>query len=140
MYSLINALLQDAKDGITDEQPQHPTPNAPPPQPWQSHQSEIQDLLKDDEVTHFRYYFLFIYPTFCKNSLFTQLQDMSRYCHNPDVSHLLAQRWDGPHLPATPMEQLVGMGFADRTLNAQLLEKHQDCVEGVLNELLDRQD
>ncbi len=64
---------------------------------------------------------------------------MTQFCHNPDVSHLIAQRWDGPHKPATPMEQLVAMGFADRTQNGRLLEKHENVLSKVLNELLDKQ-
>ena len=64
---------------------------------------------------------------------------MSQFCHNPDVSHLISQRWDGPHKPATPMEQLVAMGFADRELNSRLLEKHKNILSEVLNELLDQQ-
>ena len=64
---------------------------------------------------------------------------MRQYCRNADVSHLLSQRWDGPHKPATPMECLVSMGFADRTANQRLLQKHNNCLEAVLNELLDNQ-
>lgn len=64
---------------------------------------------------------------------------MSQFCHNPDVSHLIAQRWDGPRKPATPMEQLVAMGFADRALNASLLEKHGNVLDKVVNELLGQQ-
>ena len=67
------------------------------------------------------------------------VQDMRKWCHNPDISHLLPLRWDGPKLPATPMERLIGMGFADRQLNAQLLEKHGNDLTSVLNELLDGQ-
>lgn len=67
------------------------------------------------------------------------LQDMSQFTHNPDVSHLISQRWDGPHTPTTPMEQLVTMGFADRALNNQLLQKHDHVMSAVLNELLDTQ-
>lgn len=67
-------------------------------------------------------------------------QDIRQYCHNPDVSHLiLQQRWDGPHQPTMPMEYLISMGFADRALNTQLLEKHNNVLEDVLNELLDMQ-
>lgn len=64
---------------------------------------------------------------------------MSQWCYNPDVSHLLPQRWDGPHQPGTPMERLVAMGFADRVLNQQLLEKHNNVIQEVLDELLDQQ-
>ncbi len=64
---------------------------------------------------------------------------MRQYCFNPDVSHLLSLHWDGPHIPATPMEQLIAMGFADRTLNEQLLQRHNHVVADVLNELLDIQ-
>ena len=64
---------------------------------------------------------------------------MRKWCHNPDISHLLPLRWDGPKTPATPMERLIGMGFADRQLNAQLLEKHNNDLTSVLNELLDGQ-
>jgi hypothetical protein len=64
---------------------------------------------------------------------------MRAFVHNPDVSHLISQRWDGPHAPATPMEQLVAMGFADRALNSQLLAKHNNVLADVLNELLDSQ-
>ena len=64
---------------------------------------------------------------------------MSRWCHNPDVSHLVPLRWDGPKTPATPMDRLIGMGFADRQLNARLLEKHDNNLGAVLNELLDDQ-
>ena len=67
------------------------------------------------------------------------VQDMRKWCHNPDISHLLPLRWDGPKPPATPMERLIGMGFADRQLNAQLLEKHGNDLTSVLNELLDGQ-
>ena len=35
------------------------------------------------------------------------------------------------------LEWLIGMGFADRQLNAQLLEKHNNNLTEVLNELLD---
>lgn len=62
---------------------------------------------------------------------------MRKWCHNPDVSHLVPLRWDGPKTPATPMDRLIGMGFADRQLNAQLLEKHNNDLTAVLNELLD---
>ena len=62
---------------------------------------------------------------------------MRRWCHNPDVSHLVPLRWDGPKAPTTPMDRLIGMGFADRELNARLLEKHENNLTGVLNELLD---
>ena len=62
---------------------------------------------------------------------------MRKFCHNPDVSHLVPLRWDGPKTPATPMDRLIGMGFADRQLNAQLLEKHNNNLTEVLNELLD---
>lgn len=66
-------------------------------------------------------------------------QDMSKWCRNPDVSHLVPLRWDGPKAPATPMERLIGMGFADRQLNARLLEKHDNDLTAVLNKLLDDQ-
>ncbi len=65
-------------------------------------------------------------------------QNCSQWCRNSDVSHLISQRWDGPHQPTTPMEKLVSMGFADRALNTSLLEKHSDNLQAVLEELLDR--
>ena len=64
---------------------------------------------------------------------------MTQYCHNPDVSHLISQRWDGPHRPTSHMEQLVSMGFADRELNTRLLEKHDNVLSKVVDELLDQQ-
>jgi hypothetical protein len=36
------------------------------------------------------------------------------------------------------MGRLIAMGFADRQLNAQLLEKHNNNLTEVLNELLDK--
>ena len=52
---------------------------------------------------------------------------------------LVLLRWDGPKTPASSMdpEGLIGMGFTDRQLNAQLLEKHNNNLPEVLNELLD---
>ena len=54
-----------------------------------------------------------------------------------DVSHHVPLRWDGPKTPASPTEQLIGMGFTDRRLNAQHLDKHNNNLTEVLNELLD---
>ena len=62
---------------------------------------------------------------------------MSKFFHNPDVSHLVPLCWNGPKTPASPMEQLIGMGFADQQLNTQLLDKHNNNLTEVLNELLD---
>ena len=53
-----------------------------------------------------------------------------------DVSHLVL-RWDSPKTPASTMEHLIGMGFANGGLNAQLLEKHNNYHPEILNELLD---
>lgn len=47
-------------------------------------------------------------------------------------------RW-APKTPQEPMEKLVHMGFANRTLNAQLLAKHNDHLRAVINDLLDNQ-
>ena len=57
--------------------------------------------------------------------------------HTPDVSHFLNRRWSGPNPPVTPMEKLISMGFANRSLNERLLKKHQNHLPAVLNELLD---
>eukprot|EP00731_Ephydatia_muelleri_P019956 Em0012g781a len=46
----------------------------------------------------------------------------------------------GPPTPSTPMDRLIGMGFANRELNSQLLEKHNNNIQAVLNELLDGRD
>jgi len=37
------------------------------------------------------------------------------------------------------MERLVAMGFANRDLNARLLRKHNNQIQIVINELLDKQ-
>lgn len=49
-------------------------------------------------------------------------------------------KWGGPPTPSTPMDRLIGMGFANRELNSQLLEKHNNNIQAVLNELLDGRD
>ena len=67
----------------------------------------------------------------------TPSQDGAKWVQSPDVSRLLPQRWDGPKAPTTPMEKLISMGFADRVLNQRLLDKHQNNMPMVLNELLD---
>ena len=67
-------------------------------------------------------------------------QDPSKWVHNPDVSHWVSREWEGPPAPQTPMERLVAMGFADRELNARLLSQHQNQLQSVINELLDKQD
>ena len=35
------------------------------------------------------------------------------------------------------MDKLIAMGFADRTLNNRLLNKHRNNLPAVINELLD---
>ena len=44
--------------------------------------------------------------------------------HTQDVSGLLQQDWSSPSLPDDPVERLVAMGFANRELNRELLQKH----------------
>jgi hypothetical protein len=56
-----------------------------------------------------------------------------------DVSGLLQQDWSSPSLPDDPVERLVAMGFANRELNRELLQKHNHQLQAVTNELLDRQ-
>jgi len=51
----------------------------------------------------------------------------------------MAQQWEGPRPPCSDMERLVAMGFADRKLNTELLEKHHGVIQDVLNALLDQQ-
>lgn len=48
-------------------------------------------------------------------------------------------KWS-PTTPRDPMEKLVHMGFANRTLNNQLMVKHNNHLRAVINELLDNQD
>ena len=45
-----------------------------------------------------------------------------------------------PKTPQEPMDKLVHMGFANRTLNGQLLAKHNGHLRAVINDLLDNQD
>ena len=42
--------------------------------------------------------------------------------------------------PATPMETLIEMGFADRQLNKQLLEKHNNDLDKVVQDLIQSSD
>ncbi len=51
----------------------------------------------------------------------------------------MPQQWEGPWPPCTDMEKLVAMGFADRTLNTELLEKHHGVLMDVIDDLLERQ-
>ena len=44
-----------------------------------------------------------------------------------------------PKEPETPMQQLINLGFGNRELNAQLLHKHSNSIQAVVNELLDAQ-
>lgn len=63
--------------------------------------------------------------------------DISKLIHQePDTSRFIKQKWDEPK-PATPMEELISMGFANRALNSRLLKKHGNDVQLVINELLE---
>ena len=44
-----------------------------------------------------------------------------------------------PKQPESPMQQLINLGFGNRQLNAQLLQKHHNNIQAVVNELLDAQ-
>ena len=44
-----------------------------------------------------------------------------------------------PRQPETPMQQLINLGFGNRSINAQLLHKHGNNIQAVVNELLDAQ-
>ena len=46
-----------------------------------------------------------------------------------DVQGLLQRQWSGPPLPDDPVEKLVAMGFANRELNRQLLQKHNNQLQ-----------
>ena len=45
------------------------------------------------------------------------------HCNMQDVSGLLQREWSS-ELPEDPVERLVAMGFANRELNRELLQKH----------------
>lgn len=45
-----------------------------------------------------------------------------------------------PTIPRTPMEQLVEMGFGDREKNQELLEKYNNNIERVVQDLLQEMD
>ena len=78
------------------------------------------------------------------NSTYPQAPHVAPYLDR-DVSRFLPSttptwqqpKWTGPPTPATPMDQLIGMGFANRELNNSLLAKHNNNIQAVLNELLD---
>ena len=65
-----------------------------------------------------------------------------------DVSRLLDNGRSAPYQPPppwtpkqpdTPMQQLINLGFGNRQLNTQLLHKHSQNIQAVVNELLDAQ-
>ena len=137
-------IIQDAPEVLAPTDPTDPeaTPSAPPPQEWQTQQEDVSKWLRSDEdvsrwvpkedvsdCTHTHAHM--------HTHTNTHTQDAAKWCHNPDVSHLVPRHWDGPKTPATPMERLVSMGFADRNLNDRLLKKYNNSLPAVLNELLD---
>ena len=64
-------------------------------------------------------------------------RDISGLLHQEsDTSRFIKKKWEEPE-PATPMERLISMGFANRALNSRLLKKHGNNFDAVLNELLD---
>eukprot|EP00731_Ephydatia_muelleri_P019955 Em0012g780a len=65
-------------------------------------------------------------------------RDVARFL--PNSATWEQPKWGGPPTPSTPMDRLIGMGFANRELNSQLLEKHNNNIQAVLNELLDGRD
>ena len=42
---------------------------------------------------------------------------------------MLQRQWSGPPLPDDPVDKLVAMGFANRELNRQLLQKHNNQLQ-----------
>jgi len=67
------------------------------------------------------------------------MKDASKWVRSQDVSQWVCREWGGPPPPRSPMERLVAMGFANRDLNARLLRKHNNQIQVVINELLDKQ-
>jgi hypothetical protein len=69
----------------------------------------------------------------------TDDEDNNSCCSEPqdtsDVSKFIGNKWVEPE-PLTPMDKLITMGFANRSLNSQLLEKYAD-FSLVLNELIE---
>jgi hypothetical protein len=56
-----------------------------------------------------------------------------------ELRGMMVREWKAPDLPDDPVERLVAMGFGNRELNQQLLEKHNYQLQAVTNELLDLQ-
>ncbi len=52
---------------------------------------------------------------------------------NTNISKIIKKQTE-----ETPMERLVSMGFANRTLNDRLLKKYNHNMEKVIKDLLDR--
>lgn len=57
-------------------------------------------------------------------------------CQETDMTRFLNNKWE-PNTDKTPLDELVSMGFANRDLNRRLLEKHNNNLEHVIQELLD---
>lgn len=64
--------------------------------------------------------------------------DVSRLLSAHSTTYQPPPPWT-PKQPETPMQQLINLGFGNRQLNAQLLHKHGNSIQAVVNELLDAQ-
>ena len=42
---------------------------------------------------------------------------------------MVQREWKSPSLPDDPLEKLVAMGFANRELNKQLMQKHNNQLQ-----------
>lgn len=65
-------------------------------------------------------------------------RDVSRLLNGSSAPYQPPPPWT-PKQPETPMQQLINLGFGNRNLNAQLLHKHNNSIQAVVNELLDAQ-
>jgi len=62
--------------------------------------------------------------------------DVARLLHMQPAPYQPPPPWT-PRQPETPMQQLMSLGFGNRSINAKLLHKHNNDIQAVVNELLD---
>ena len=55
--------------------------------------------------------------------------DSQLYMYIQDVSELMQREWSAPNPPDDPVEKLVAMGFGNRELNRELLQKHDHQLQ-----------